>query len=80
MRTYVEAREVVEEGSEEGDFIRLDATDRDLKQVVDDVKALLNPSKQYRIVIHRCLHDQGGVCEVFDASELEKEPKEPWMV
>ena len=73
MRTYVEAYEVVEqEGAEAGDFIRLDATDKDLKQVVEDVKALLNPSKQYRIVIHRCLHDQGGSCEIFEASELDR--------
>lgn len=79
MRTYVEAYELVEEGGE-GDFIRLDATSKDLKEVAEDVKALLNPLKRYRIVVHRCLHDQGGVCEVFDASELEKEAKEPWMV
>jgi len=72
VRTYVEAYEIVKQEGEEGDFIRLDATDRDLKQVVDDVKALLNPSKQYRIVVHRCYHDQGGGCEVFEASELEK--------
>ena len=80
MRIYVEAYELVEQEGAEGDFIRLDATDRDLKQVVEDVKALLNPSKQYHIVIHRCFHDQGGVCEVFDASKLEEKPKEPWMV
>ena len=79
MRTYAEAYELVEQG-EEGDFIRLDATGKDLKAVAEDVKALLNPLKRYRIVVHRCLHDQGGACEVFDASELYKEAKEPWMV
>ena len=68
---YVEAYELVEGG--EGDFIRLDATGRDLKAVVEDVKSLLNPLKRYRVVVHRCLHDQGGVCEAFDASELEEE-------
>jgi len=71
MRIYVEAYELVEREGEEGDFIRLDATDRDLKQVVEDAKALLNQSKQYRILIHRCYHDQGGACEVLDTSELE---------
>jgi len=73
VRTYVEAYEVVEqEGAEAGDFVRLDATGKDLKQVVEDVKALLNPSKQYRIVIHRCLHDQGGACEIFEVPELDR--------
>jgi len=67
MRIYLEAiekRENIEGEGEELDFIRLDATDKDEQEVLNDLKSLLDPNKSYTIRKHYCKHEEGLPCEV----------------
>ena len=66
MRIYLEALEKAESNSEdtELDFIRLDATDKNEDEVLEDLKSLLNPDKSYIIRRHYCKHEEGLPCEV----------------
>ena len=73
MRIYLEAiekRENIEEGGGELDFIRLDTTDKDEQEVLDDLKSLLDPQKHYIIRKHYCKHDEGLPCEVEILEEV----------
>jgi len=67
MRIYLEALEQTEHRSEpetEIDFIRLDATNKDENEVLNDLKSLLDPNKKYIIRKHYCKHEEGLPCEV----------------
>lgn len=66
MRIYLEALEKIENATEVGelDFIRLDATDKNEDEVLEDLKSLLNLDKSYIIRRHYCKHEEGLPCEV----------------
>ena len=40
------------------EFIRLDATDKEEAQVLQDLRDMLDPDKQYIIRRHYCYHDE----------------------
>ena len=61
MRKYLEAIEIPPKGSPEAympEFIRLDATDKEEAQVLQDLRDMLDPDKQYIIRRHYCYHDE----------------------
>lgn len=66
MRIYLEAIEKVEG---EGDFIRLDVTNKNIDEALKDLKSILNPNKHYAIQKHYCRHDEGGICVVEKIEE-----------
>ena len=66
MRIYLEAFEEAESNAEDAelDFIRLDATNKNEDEVLEDLKSLLDPDKSYIIRKHYCRHEEGLPCEV----------------
>jgi hypothetical protein len=66
MKLFLEAIELrTETASEtEREFIRLPCTEENLQEVLRVLKSLLDPEKRYRIMLHRCMHIEGGACSL----------------
>ena len=66
MRRYLELFEIVEEGVEEADFIRIDITEWTSEDVEKAIRLLLEHARStyehYIIQIHECRHEEEEPC------------------
>jgi hypothetical protein len=72
MRIYLELYEISEDLGEEADFIRIDITDWDKRDIDTAIQLLREHAQIYphRIIqIHYCKHEEGEPCyvEVLEA-------------
>ena len=66
MRYYFEAHENVKDMETAQEFIRIDITDMtnsEKKAVLTEIKDIM-AGKDYRLVYHKCGHDQGTRCQM----------------
>jgi hypothetical protein len=66
MKLFLEAIELRTEiaPETEAEYIRLPCTEENLQEVLGVLKSLLDPEKRYRIMLHRCMHIEGGACSL----------------
>jgi len=53
MKIFIEAEEI-NSSTRMRDFIRLDITNKENENYLQDLIALLNPNKKYKIQVHKC--------------------------
>ena len=61
MKIFIEAEEL-NSSTHMRDFIRLDITNKENENYLQDLIALLNPNKKYKIQVHKCRKDEGRRC------------------